>query len=41
MGKAKAVGPQKAERGLGGGCRLSPHPGLLPRGEGTRVVAGV
>jgi len=33
MGKGEAVGPQRADRGLAVGCRLSPHPGLLPRGE--------
>jgi hypothetical protein len=35
MGKGEAVGSQKADRGLAVGCRLSPHPGLLPRGEGV------
>ena len=41
MGKGEAVGSQKADRGLAVGCRLSPHPGLLPRGEGRRFAAGV
>jgi len=40
-GRAKAVGAQKADRGLAVGCLLSPHPGLLPRGEGRRFAAGV
>jgi hypothetical protein len=41
MGKAKAVGSPRAERGWAVGDPLPPHPGLLPRGEGTRIVAGV